>query len=189
MAAFVSKRYSYSVGYHSKVKAQTVGKALEEIEKSGTEVTAQSFLDYSRDEASETHDMFEWDDSVAAEKYRLSQATNIICHLEVTEEWYENEPTEVELEERSVEPSQSTYFKSAYVNVAQRSSVSQKANYVPLKKALNDDEMRMRVLDNALMSLHAFERSYAFLEEMALVIDAIHKTDDAVNKTRSEKGA
>lgn len=186
MAAFVSKKYSYSTGYNSKVKAQEVGKVLESIEESGNAVTAQSFLDASRDEDSPTHEMFEWNDSIAAEKFRLTQASNIICHLEVTEEYYESVPTEIELIEQTIEPNDSRFFKSAYVNTAKRSSVATKANYVPTSVALSDEQLRIQVIDNALMSLHAFEKSYSFLEEMVLVIDAIHKTEEQINKKRKK---
>lgn len=185
MAAFISKRYSYSTGYNSKVSAQTVGEVLEEIVNSGEAVSSQSFLDASRDEDSPTHGMFEWDDSVAAEKFRLTQASNIICHLECTEEVYESEPTEVELEEKTVEPTESTYFKSAYVNVAKRSCTFQKAEYVPVAVAMSNEDTRRQVLENALVSLKAFERSYSYLNEMSLVIDAIHKTEEMIHGKES----
>lgn len=181
MAAFVSKKYSYATGYNSKVSAQTVGESLEKITRSGGSVTAQSFLDFSRDENSPTHEMFEWDDSIAAEKYRLQQASNIICHLECTEEVYESEPIEIELEEGTAEPVDSMHFRSAYVNVAKRSAVGRKAEYVPIAVAMSKEDMRNQVLENALISLKAFERSYSYLQEMSLVIDAIHKTEEKIH--------
>lgn len=41
-------------------------------------VTPQNVLDAARDENSELHKCFEWDDTVAAEKYRLKQARMLI---------------------------------------------------------------------------------------------------------------
>ena len=55
-----------------KADAQKVG---EEI---GESPTPESVLEKARDENTELHKCFEWDDSVAAEKYRLNQARNII---------------------------------------------------------------------------------------------------------------
>lgn len=40
--------------------------------------TPRNFLDVSRDPESESHDMFEWDDAVAAEKHRLDQSGRYI---------------------------------------------------------------------------------------------------------------
>ena len=40
-------------------------------------VTPQEILEKARDETSELHKCFEWDDSVAAERYRLQQAGNL----------------------------------------------------------------------------------------------------------------
>lgn len=186
MAVFVSKKYSYATGYGSKVSAQTVGESLERISESGEKVTAQSFLDFSRDVDSPTHGMFEWDDSIAAERYRLHQASTIICHLECTEEVYESEPTQIELEEKTVEPIDSTYYRSAYVNVAKRSVVGRKAEYVPITIAMREEDTRSQVLENAFISLRAFERSYSYLQEMALVIDAIHETDEMVHGKKGD---
>ena len=91
MGLFKSK-YSWRGGFAYKVPASTVGSALESIEARDGNVTSQSFLEYSRPEDSATHSMFEWDDTIAAEKYRLRQAGAIINQLEVKIE-FENSPT------------------------------------------------------------------------------------------------
>lgn len=182
MAAFFSRRYSFSTGYHSKVPAQRVGEVLDSIRERGEEATAKSFLDASRDESSPTHEMFEWNNSIAAEKYRLSQAATIICHLELTIEEYETEEVTLKLEEEPTEdPINKMYFKSGFVNVNQRTARSATAVYVPTDIALSDKEMRKAVLRNALDSLKAFERSYAHLKEMAKVIAAIHEVEEEID--------
>ena len=51
-------------------------------------------FEFARNENSELHKCFEWDDTVAAEKYRLQQAKNIVCNLVYQEEKKE-EPTKL----------------------------------------------------------------------------------------------
>ena len=81
MPAYTNK-YSYRNGFNFKVSAQVVGDTLEEIAKTG-EITSAKFLDVSRPEDAPTHNLFEWDDSTAAERYRLQQATIAINSIEV----------------------------------------------------------------------------------------------------------
>lgn len=71
------KKYSWrSTGFN--VNAQKVGKELESI----GEVTNKNVLEYARfNEQSELHKCFEWDDTIASEKYRLTQASHIISSI------------------------------------------------------------------------------------------------------------
>lgn len=43
-------------------------------------ITPQEVLEKARDENSELHKCFEWDNDIAAEKYRLEQARKIIIN-------------------------------------------------------------------------------------------------------------
>lgn len=56
-----------------KADAEKVSKEIESIPNA----TPSSILEFARNENSELHKCFEWDDTVAAEKYRLQQARNI----------------------------------------------------------------------------------------------------------------
>ena len=59
-------------------KSVVVERALEVIHKEHGEITAQLVLTQAEDEASPLHRYFEWDDGVAAQKYRLMQAMNML---------------------------------------------------------------------------------------------------------------
>ena len=48
------------------------------LEDAGGRLTAEGVLDAARDEAHPLHGEFEWDDSVAAEQHRLSQARKLL---------------------------------------------------------------------------------------------------------------
>lgn len=71
------KKYSWKVTGFS-ANAQKVGEELEDI----IEITNKNVLDYAKNNIdSELHKCFEWDDTVAGEKYRLSQANKIISSI------------------------------------------------------------------------------------------------------------
>lgn len=69
-------------GFH-KADAQKVAR---EIMALGDEVTPQQIVDAARDENTELHQCFTWDDSLAAEKWRKHEARLIICHLVINSE-------------------------------------------------------------------------------------------------------
>ena len=178
MSAFVSKKYSYRSGYSYKVSAQIVGETMEAIVKRGDQLTAQSFLDESRPVEAPTHALFEWDDSIAAEKYRLHQSKNVILLVECTEETIEvpDANTEVEVVEVSEPPKESTKFRYAVVNVNPKRP-GQIANFVPIQTALSNEDMRRQVLANAIGELKSIYRRYSTLKELAAVMEEIRKLD------------
>lgn len=83
---FKPKGYQWRNGYSYAVEAKVVGKVVEKIEKRDGLVTREAFLDASRDEKSPTHSMFEWDDTIAAEKWRLDESRKIITALQIVYE-------------------------------------------------------------------------------------------------------
>lgn len=67
-------------------------KVADEIMEIGDEVKPEQILEKARDKNTELHKCFEWDDSIAAEKYRLHQARTVVCQL-VFKEIEEKEDT------------------------------------------------------------------------------------------------
>ena len=72
-----------------KADAQLVA---EEIVSIGDKSTPYQILEKARNPATELHKCFEWDDSIAAEKYRLSQARKVVCNLVIRETIKEEKP-------------------------------------------------------------------------------------------------
>lgn len=180
MSAFTSKKYSWKSGWNPSVKPDVVGKVFEEIENRDGEVTSVSLLDASRAEDSPTHGLFEWDDSVAAEKFRLSQSHRIISQLQVdiivTEIADKGEP-DIEITTENVVKS------PAYVNVnpVGRFGVKNtKGSFVSVNKAMSDDDMRKIVLRNALSELNVFKNRYALYKELAGVFKAINEFERSI---------
>lgn len=64
-------------------EAQKIGPAIQGIESRDGKVTPESVVEDARSETSPLHRYFEWNDTKAAKKYRLSQARLIINHLQI----------------------------------------------------------------------------------------------------------
>ena len=170
MAAFESKKYSYRSGYSYKVPAHVVGKALESIEEKEGKVTTASFLEYSRPETADTHSMFEWNDKIAGEKYRLRQAASIIGQLEVQIQYIDTPHETAEIQITPV---------PAFVNVAGKSTKAS-AIFVNVVTAHEDSTLWKQVMQNALGELNTFKRKYARYKEFAKVISAIEELERSV---------
>lgn len=65
------------------VNAQTAGEELDRIRQEHGTLEPGTVVDESRPEAAPLHPAFEWDDPVAAEKYREHQASHLIKQVRV----------------------------------------------------------------------------------------------------------
>lgn len=63
--------------------ANDVAATLLEIERAYGQITPTDVVDAARDPASPLHGHFEWDDSAAAEEWRLAQARTLIASVRV----------------------------------------------------------------------------------------------------------
>ena len=161
MPAFTNK-YSYRKGFNFKVPAQVVGETLEELAQNG-DLTSTRFLEASRPEDAPTHNLFEWNDSIAAERYRLQQATIAINSVEV---------------QIVNESNASVISQAAFVNVVSKAP-ARSGSFTPIEVALSDENMRSTLLLNALNELKAFRRKYSQLSELADVFFEIKKIEQA----------
>ena len=146
MAAFT---YEFGIKGIHKVSAQAVGEMIEDLHNKGTEITPELLVELSRDPASPAHDEFEWDDTVAAEKYRTEQARLLIAHIRIIRE---DEP----------EPE---YKERAFVSAPGCNHV-----YVPLKSALGNEGYRDHLLKQAKNDCEIFLAKYRRLQELAGVV-------------------
>lgn len=152
MPAFTSK-YSYREGFKFSVPAQVVGETLNKL----PEITSANLLEASRPEEAPTHKLFEWDDTIAAEKYRLQQAKNVIIAIKVEVDY--GEPV------------------TAFVNVRPKAP-GVTAVYQPIDIAFSDENKAKTILQNAIAELKSFERKYAVLTELSGVFAEIRKLSE-----------
>lgn len=132
------------------VDAQTAGEELERIYKRDGAVSPDAIVKDNADPTAPLHGCFEWDDTKAAHKYRLTQAQTIIRTIVTV-----------------CDTPQQTQPVRAFVSVQN--------NYRPTRIVMEDDGMRNELLATALSELQAFKRKYAALSELSAVFEAIDK--------------
>lgn len=126
------------------------GKVAEEICSIGEHATTAQIVEKARDAGTELHKCFEWDDTKAAEKWRLQTARNVVCSLV----FREKEQTEA--------PAMRLFFKTdAASGYAETTTIIQ-----------NADEYQ-KLLQRALGELRAFQRKYQSLVELDGLMETI----------------
>lgn len=149
--------YKWSTNLYSKVKAEDAGREFEQIEKENGYITPEAVVDRARPEDSVMHKLFEWNDSIAAEKYRTQQAGCIIGALIVTK-------------------SETNYTKRAFVNiVASPHNPQNKPQYIRIDRAFSDPVTKDILLKNAIAELKRFKEKHAALKELSKVFNEIDK--------------
>ena len=142
--------YKWKTGYH-KVDAETAGKELERIKKKRG-LTAEAVVDESRDPKARLHKEFEWNDVVAAEKFRVEQARHMIADIVVEAD----------------SPAGSTVTRGFV-------KLSHDEAYERVQDVLMDVEKTARLLDKAKTELRWFRDKYSTLKELAGVFAEIDK--------------
>ena len=121
--------YQWKAGSRKSGDATAVG---QELERLGEAIDAPIVVEKARNKKSVLHSYFEWDDSAAAEEYRLVQARELIRSLVVV----------VENKKQPDEP----ITIRAYEHVSMGDDASPKMAYIPITKVLCDDDLREQVI-------------------------------------------
>lgn len=132
--------------------ATKVGKELESINNG--ELTNRILLNYAKENKdSELYKCFEWDDRIASERYRLSQATDILQSISIVVE----EKQEV---------------VKAYVNVQTK---EENKVYKPLKVVLNNEDEYAQLVKKAEREFISYKEKYNKLIQLQDLKDIIFK--------------
>jgi hypothetical protein len=139
----------------------TVVEELEQIrEANGGMLYPKSVVDFARDENTELHSKFEWDDTIAGENYRIWQARKVIRAV-VTIIPHKNEPYEVQ-----------TYVNMAadrYQGEEKRDTIG---GYRCLVDVLSTPALRNTLLEEALAEFESWERKYQMISELVEIFAA-----------------
>lgn len=127
-------------------------KVANEIAEIGESATPQEILEKGRDPETELHKCFEWDDTVAAEKYRIQQARQIVCCLVIRES---EEP-------KSDKPEIRMFYKT-----------SNDEGYKPTSIIMQNKDEYKKLLERAFAELTAFKNKYHSLSELDGVFEQI----------------
>lgn len=144
--------YSFRSGHSIKgIEPQLLGEWLEQLRKAHGALTPEIVRNEAVDPTSPGHNAFEWDDSVAAEHHRLSQARRLITSIRVI-----NPPTGKPV--------------IAYVSVKVPETGR---SYIPTVDALNDEVLKERVLIEVQTYIEALQRRYSGFAEVVALLDAM----------------
>lgn len=153
-------KYEWCEGSRHKVDPNVAGRVTKELDDAGM-LTAKNLVDVSRPETAPLHDEFEWNDSVAAEKYREDQARYVIRSLRVVID--ETKPPE-----------------RVYCNLE-----ITKPEYTSIEKALRFADTTEMLLRNCRRDAEAFLAKYRHISELAAAVVQLDKFLDET-KTAGE---
>lgn len=131
------------------VSAQTAGEELNRIFETHGKLDPADIVEKSRSESAPLHSCFEWNDAVAAEKYREVQAGDLVRAVVTVVEQKNSDPATVR----------------AFVNVEN--------TYQPINIVIKNEDKSCEMLTAALKELQAFKTKYETLQALRPVFTAI----------------
>ena len=142
------KRYYFSVErLYGDLTAEVAAKELEKIQKKKGKILPEYVVEEAENENSPLHDVFEWDDTVAASRFRIQQARDLIRNIQV-----EIVTKKVNCDIR------------AFVNV--KTQDDERRSYQPIKKAIADDTAYQDLLAQAKREMESFVTTYSQITEL-----------------------
>jgi hypothetical protein len=156
--------YEY-VGRNFSVSADVVGAEMEKIEKRDGFVTNKSLLEAGRPDDSVLHGLFEWNDSKAAELYRLRQANDVITHIHIIVEEHPKQPYR------------------GFVDIQESNGQTEPGRYINIKSAMANEETRKVLLSAALAEMKRFAEKYSQYKELSEVFEAINRVAERLQET------
>ncbi len=143
-------------GRNRTVPAATVAHAILDIElKKKDACEASDLVNEARPNTSPLHPLFEWDDSVAAERFREEQARHIIRNVRFTSIPANDEPA---------------ITKVAFISIG--------SGYRNIDAVLRSKPLREKMLEDARNQLKAWDERFGHLSELAVIRNAIRGLPD-----------
>lgn len=127
-------------------------KCYREIESLG-DCKPEEIVEFAENKRTELHKCFEWDDTKAAQRWRVQQARIVCNSLTVIVEEDVDEPISYRLIEHD----------------------SEEQVYRPITVIARNEDQYSRLLNRARQEMAQFKKRYASLKELASVIDAIDR--------------
>lgn len=156
------EKAKWKSGQHKGVDPGDALAVIEEIrETSGGFATSAAIVDAARAKGSVLHPLFEWDDTVAAEKFRLRQAGEVVRNLEI-------------------EVITSGYEKPAYYSVSYINEEKSVRGYTTEAVVLENPALRDSAVQEALNNIRGWVARYGHLKDMSPISAAVKKVEKTV---------
>jgi len=141
---------------------------LEEIERKKGCISPKVVVNAARDKSSPLHTYFDWNDTRAAENYRLQQARGLINHLTVVINYDTGD------------------VQKAFFNVSGSVDESKAFAYVNIERALTNKEFRRQVLQNAMNEIVYWKTKYQEYSEFKGIVGAINKAEKRFGRKKKK---
>lgn len=137
-----------------KANAETI---YNEIMSIGETVKPSEVVEFARDENTELHNLFTWDDSVAAERYREHEAGCILRNIVIVNK------------DKTEDDKDKVVVVRAIMSTNERTK-----EYAAVQRIVTNKDSYTRLLAAALAELTAFKKKYETLSgDLEVVFDAI----------------
>lgn len=157
----------WKTGSQIRVSAAVAYAAMEQLRsKKGGAFRRQDLVDAARAKRHPLHKVFEWKDSVAAEKYRIEQAGYLIRSLEVIKV----------LPKKKDQPSRTVKLRVYEVWKEKKKP----PEFRSTEEMLSEEAQRSQILMRVWQRLVALRREYNDYSEFAGVWSAIDKTESRI---------
>lgn len=158
-------KYDWKIAGKYPIEAETAGKQFEKIIKREGALTKENVLETARPKNSVLHNCFEWDNDVAAEKYRLHQSGQMIRDIvKVCAAQTDSEPYKC---------------VRAFINV---SEPMRSAKCLAVETVFSDEKYREIALRNALYELKKIKSTYENLVELSAVFIEVERVVRMVDR-------
>lgn len=128
-------------------------KVVDEIMSIGECASPKQIVDKARDEGTELHKAFEWDDSIAAEKYRCEQARHLVRCIVIDQPQMDEEKPEIRVYQK----------------------LDDQTGYKRIELIIRQEDEYAALLSQANRELKAFRVKYSTLNELHEIFDMIDK--------------
>lgn len=146
-------------------QAENYGRRIYELmkEKGKTTIKPREVLDDAKDKSAPYHDYFDWDDTSAGERYRLTQARHLISSIVIVRvRTEETEPIQVR----------------AFVNIIDDEGIK---GYVPIDVAISNPNSAPQIILQALKEAKLWREKYLEYKELAKIHKAIQEKSQEFN--------
>ncbi len=145
------------------IQNEAIRSALLEIaETNGGRIAPSAVVEAATDPVHILHEYFQWDNDAAAAEYRLAQAGCLIRRVKFHVM-------------KETEDAKTVNFTTVRAFQSRPSQRTEDGGYETVESIMESDAAREEMLQAALSELEAFERRYAQLQELAVVLVAIKK--------------
>lgn len=145
-------------GYHAKVDVVAAHEAIETIRnKNGGVAEPEHIVKAAKAKSSPLHAAFDWDDSVAANEWRLNQARSMLRSIQIVSDKPAEQPRRV-FEVKRLPATENKPARNVYSR---------------LEDIMADPEARAELLARALRELLSFRQRYRQLQELAVVMRSV----------------